>query len=448
MTIGNDLQRAVRGRVLVAGDDGFEQARQPWNLAVEQPVRAVVEAQDAADVAALVGYARRAGLAVSAQPNGHGAGGDVDGVILLRTGRLDGVDVRPEERVARVGAGVKWGEVLAAASPHGLTGLAGSSPVVSVVGYTLGGGLSWFSRRHGFAADSVRAFDLVDAGGDRATVDADSDPELFWALRGGGGDSVLVTGVEFDLHPAPHLYGGRMMWPAERAREVLAAFQEVTAEAPDELTVWFHLLNFPPLPGLPDFLRGKALVTVDATFLGEAGQAQDLLRRFDKIDGLVMDSRGTLPVAELGGICAEPTDPAPVLARAELLTGLDDAVTAALLAGPIDPLLSVQVRHLGGALARPARDGGACGHLAEPYSLYMVGIPSTPEVAAAMGARQNGIADALAPHTSGRRPYTFLSPGDEAATAFPGEVLARLRDVKRARDPHGVFRGNYPVLSR
>ncbi|MFJ2030585.1 FAD-binding oxidoreductase [Streptosporangium sp. NPDC087985] len=446
MTIGNDLRRAVRGQVLVAGDEGFEQARRAWNLAVDQPVRAVVEAEDADDVAALAGYARRAGLTVAAQPSGHGASGDVEGVVLLRTGRLGGVDVRPETRTVRVGAGVKWGEVLAAASPHHLTGLVGSSPALSVVGYTLGGGLSWFGRRHGFAADSVRAFDVVDAEGARTTVNADSDAELFWALRGGGGDFALVTAVEFDLYPAPHLYGGRVIWPAERAPEVLAVFREITAEAPEELTAWFNLLNFPPLPVLPKFLRGLAAVTVDVTYLGQTDEAQTLLRRLDKIDGVIMDTRGPLRPAELGGVCAEPVDPGPDMFRGELLTGLDEAVAAALLSGPIDPLVSVQVRHLGGALARPAAGGGACGHLAEPYLLGMLGVPSGPEVAAAIRERHDAFTGLLAPYAGGRKPYTYLGAEESAAAAFPGDVLARLRDVKRARDPHGVFRSNHPVL--
>ena len=210
----SDLRGAVRGRVLLPGEDGFDQAAKAWNLAVEQPVAAVVEAEDADDVAALVGYARRSGLAVTAQPSGHGASGDVEGVILLRTARLDEVEVRPQERLARVGAGVKWGAVQAAAGAHGLTGLAGSSPVVSVVGYTLGGGLSWFSRKYGWASEGVRAFDIVDADGVQARVTAESDAELFWALRGGGGDFALVTAIEFDLYPAPGLYGGRVLWPA------------------------------------------------------------------------------------------------------------------------------------------------------------------------------------------------------------------------------------------
>ncbi|MFF0576203.1 FAD-binding oxidoreductase [Streptosporangium saharense] len=446
MTIGNDLRRVVRGRVLASGEEGFDRARAAWNLTVDQPVLAVVEARDAADVAALVRHARQAGLTISAQPSGHGATGDVEGVVLLRTGALGGVEVRAGERLARVGAGVRWGEVLSAVSPYGLTGLAGSSPAPSVVGYTLGGGLSWFSRLHGQAANSVRALDVVDAEGEAFRVDAGSDPELFWALRGGGGDFALVTAVEFDLHPAPHLYGGRLMWPVERAGEVLAAFGEVTASAPEELSVWFTLLNFPPLDFLPPHLRGRSLVAIDVTFLGEAAGGRDLLRRFEAIGGIVSDSRGMLPVAALGDICAEPSDPGPVVGHAELLTGLDDAVAETLLSEPIAPLLSLQIRHLGGALARPVPDGGACGHLTEPYSLYTVGIAPGPEAVAALGTRVKEIAGALVPYTSGRKPYTFLGVGESAAAAFPGDVLARLREVKRARDPRGVLRANYPVL--
>ncbi|MGW0072778.1 FAD-binding oxidoreductase [Streptosporangium sandarakinum] len=446
MTFGDDLRCTVRGRVLVAGDEGFEQARKAWNLSVDQRVRAVVEAEDADDVAALAAHAHRVGLSVAAQPSGHGASGDTDGVILLRTRRLGGVEVRPERRTARVGAGVAWGEVLSATSPYGLTGLAGSSPAPNVVGYTLGGGLSWFSRRYGFAADSVRAFEVVDVEGRRGTVTADSDAELFWALRGGGGDFALVTAIEFDLHPAPALYGGRVMWPVERAPEVLAAFREITEDAPEELTVWFQLLNLPPLPELPEFLRGRSVVTVDTTFLGEEGEARALLRRLDKIDGSIMDSRGMLPVAELGGICAEPTAPSYSLARGELLTALDDAVAGALLAEPTAPLAVVQLRHLGGALARPAEGGGACGHLAEPYTLGLIGVVPAPELVPAVADRQEAIVARLARYVSGRKPFTYLGKGERAAAAFPDDALARLRDVKRARDPRGVFRSNHPVL--
>lgn len=434
MTLHNELRSVVRGEVLVAGDEGFEQARRPWNLAVEQPVRAVVEAADADDVAALIRYARLARLTVTTQPSGHGASGNAGELILLRTGRLDELRIDPGTRVARVGAGVKWGRVLAAASPYGLTGLAGSSPAVTVTGYTLGGGLSWFSRKHGFASGSVRAFEVVDAVGARARVTAESDPELFWALSGGGGDFAVVTAIEFALHPAPLLYGGRMLWPAGKAPAVLDAYREITAEAPDELTVWYELLQFP---------GAAPLVAIDATFLGDGGDAETLLRPLDKIPGMISDSRALLPVAELGSITAEPTDPGPGRSRAELLTGLTDEVAAALLERPIDPLLSVQLRHLGGALARPADT--AAGHLDEPFALYMFGIPGQ-DGGAAVGDRQAELADALIPYTTGRKPFTFLAPGERAASAFTPQTLGRLRALKRSLDPRGTFRSNFPVL--
>ncbi|MEV4114123.1 FAD-binding oxidoreductase [Nonomuraea sp. NPDC049695] len=424
----NELRNLMNGRVLLPGDEGFDEARRPWNLAVDQPVRAVVEVADADDVAAAVGFARLHGLAVTAQPSGHGPSGDTEGTILLRTRGLGGVEIG--NGVARVGAGVKWGEVLSAASPLGLTGLAGSSPVVSVVGYTLGGGLSWFSRKYGFASDSVRAFDAVDAEGRQVRVTADRDPELFWALRGGGGDFAVVTAVEFELSPAPFLYGGRIMWPIERAPEVLAAFREVTASAPDELTVWFDLLQIPGGPGF---------VMIDCTYLGRDPGA--LLRPFDLIGGAVSDNRRLLPVAELGSICDEPTDPSPGVSRGELLTGLDDEVAGVLLGEPIDPMISVQIRHLGGALARPADGGGAAGHLDEPYLVYAIGQPTE-----ATAERLGRLGKALVPFSSGRKPYTMLHGGEQAAAAFPRETLARLRDLKRSRDPHGVIRANFPVL--
>ncbi|MEV0612093.1 FAD-binding oxidoreductase [Nonomuraea sp. NPDC050404] len=433
-----DLRGTVEGRVLLPGDDGFEQAAKPWNLAVRQPVAAVVDAGDAADVAAVVRYAAKTGLTVTAQPSGHGAVSDTEGVILLRTRRLGGMKVRREERTARVGAGVRWGEVLAEAGPLGLTGLAGSSPVVSVTGYTLGGGLSWFGRKYGFAADSVRSFDVVRADGETDTVTAGSDPDLFWALRGGGGDFALVTAIEFDLHPAPALYGGRMMWPAHRAREVFEVFREITAEAPEELSVWFGRAQFPQAP---------PMVALDVAYLGEEGEGRALLARLDKIGDVIADKRGPVAVADLGNIAAEPTDPSPGRSRAELLTGLDDAAVETLLETPMEPLVGVQVRHLGGALAAARPDAGPSGPVAEPYLLYLFGLAFNPELSAAVGARQERFVEEFGGLVSGRKPYTMLAGGERAAAAFAEGDLARLRDIKRDRDPHGVLRANFPVLA-
>ncbi|MEV5413075.1 FAD-binding oxidoreductase [Thermopolyspora sp. NPDC052614] len=434
---GNELRGRVSGRVLLPGEDGFDAAVLPWNRAVGQSaVAAVVEAANADDVAAVVRHARGAGLSVSAQPSGHGASGNIEGVILVRTAALDRLEVLPERRLARAGAGVTWGRVQAAAGPYGLTGLAGTSPVVSVTGYTLGGGLSWFSRRYGWGADGVRAFEVVDADGERRRIDAESDPELFWALRGGGGDFAIVTEVEFELYPAADLYGGRVIWPEARAAEVLDAFREITAEAPPELSLWFSRLNIPQTP---------PMVAVDLAHLGTADEARELLARLDKIGGVISDTRGTLSPADLGDITKDPADPAPVKSRTELLARLDDEVAGILLAGPIDPLINVQVRHLGGALAEDRPDRGAAGAVAEPYLLYTLGPALNPELAAAIDDRQRRLVAELGGVVTGRKPYTFLGGGETAEAAFPATALDRLRAIKHARDPRGVIRANFPV---
>ncbi|GAT66864.1 FAD-linked oxidase [Planomonospora sphaerica] len=429
----SDLRTQVRGRVLLPGDGGFDQARRPWNLAVEQSVPAVVEAADAADVAALVRFARTRGLTVSVQPNGHGATGDLDGAILLRTRRLDALEIDPDARRARVGAGLPSGRLQAAAAPYGLTGLPGSSPVVSVTGVALGGGLSWFGRAHGWVADSVTAFDIVDAEGRERRVTAGTDPDLFWAMRGGGGDFAIVTAAELSLHRAPDLYGGRVLWPIEHGEAVLEAYRRITATAPDELTLWLDLLHFP---------GSEPMIAVDATHLGAAAEARALLSPLDRLPRPLADGRRTMTVAELGTITAEPTDPGAGSSRGELLTGLDDAAAKTLLAGPIAPLMSVQLRHLGGAFARPS--DSPHGPLTEPYALYLFGVPADPATAEAVTARQRELSGALP--VSGRKPFTFLCPGETAADAFAPAALDRLRDVKRRHDPHGTFRSNFPVL--
>ncbi|WP_280443163.1 FAD-binding oxidoreductase [Nocardia brasiliensis] len=429
------LRSAVRGRVLLPGDEGFDLARKPWNLTVDQSVRAVVELADAEDATALVRYAKDAGSTLAVQPNGHNPSPAVNGTILVRTKRLNEIRVDPVARTARVGAGVSWGQVQEIASSHGLTGVAGSAPGVGITGYTLGGGLSWFARKFGWAADSVTAFEIIDADGRTRRVTAATEPDLFWALRGGGGDYALVTTIEFGLHPAPALYGGKVLWSADRAPQVMAAFREVTATAPDELTLWWSLLQFdgaPPMVGL------------DVTYLGDEAAGQALLRPFDGIEGKMRDTRRVLPIAELGTITGEPAEPSPIRSQIELLNGLTDADVAGLLGKPMAPVAAVQVRHLGGRLAR-ASDTPA-GAVAAPYYIGLIAPEVTPDMAAANETRMADYLTALGSSRSRRTPLTLLGPGQTAADAFTPDTLARLRDIKRSADPHGVFRSNFPVL--
>ncbi|MFI6316639.1 FAD-binding oxidoreductase [Nonomuraea sp. NPDC050556] len=389
-------RNTIRGRVHLPGEAGFDDT-------VDQRVVAVVEAAGVDDIRALLRFAASAGIPVTTQP-----GGRTGGSILLRTGRLNEIAVDPRTRIARVGAGVRAGEVQAAASRHGLTGTPGSSPAVSVTGYLLGGGLGCFAREYGWAADHVRAFDVVDATGRPARVSADSDPDLFWALRGGGGDFAIVTAAEYALHPEPLLFGGRMTWPAERAAEVVDAFRAITADAPDELTVSVDLL---PL----------RRVAVDATYLGEEATARDLLHPLDRIGDLISDSRTMTPIT------AEP------IARAELLTDLDDVAVKTLLSAPF----RVRIRHLGGALAR--HSDTPHGAVSEQYAVHLSG---------AIRDRQHALIAALGDKVTGRKPFAFLAPGESAAQAFSPDTIDRLRRIKRERDPKGVFRSNFPVLAR
>lgn len=426
------LDTVVRGRVLTGGDAGFEAASRPWNLAVEQSPVAVVEVADAGDVAAVVRWAGGRGLSVAVQPTGHGATGSASGAVLVRTRALDGVEVDPVRRTARVGAGVSWGRVQEAAAVHGLSGLPGSSPGVGVVGYTLGGGLSWFGRRHGWAADAVRAWEVVGADGVRARVSAESDPDLFWALCGGGGDVAVVTGVELELFEAPELYAGAVVWPAERAAQVAAVYEEVLAGAPEELSVWWSLHRFP---------GAEPLVSVQAAFLGSAAAGEKLLAPLASVGGAVRDTLGALPLTGLGSVTGDPVDPTPGVSRAELLTGEVGRWSEALAAEPLDPLFGVQVRGLGGALAGPS--GTPFGPLSEPFYAYAFGAPMGPGGAEAVRGRLDRLFAGVA--VSGRKPLTALTGGEPVGRVFSPAVVERLARIKRERDPHGVVRAAHPV---
>jgi FAD/FMN-containing dehydrogenase len=447
----DELATLLPGQVFDARHPAWAQLSSAWTLQVPQQPRAVVTVTDEEDVVATVQWARRHGLTVAAQPVGHGATTALDGTVLVRTRGLRHISLDPAKRIARVGAGVKWGELLDVTGILGLTGLAGSSPDPSVVGFSLGGGLSWFGRAHGLAAHSIVAIELVDASGDLRRITAASDPDLFWALRGGGGDFGIVTAMEIELYPAPHLYGGRLLWPIEMARPVLTAFREITTTAPETLTLWAHLLRFPPFPEIPEPMRGGAFVSVDVAHLGSAEEAEALLAPLRSLPALHTDSLGTVPLAELGGICAEPVDPMPIIEMSGLLRDFDDVAIDRLLAvagGAESPLLVVQIRHLGGALARATESDGPAGAIDEPYQLFCLGVPVSPEVTAAASASFAAIREGLADHLTGRRAFNFLADSDDPAGALSASALTRLASVKEAVDPEGRFRSNRPVSRR
>jgi hypothetical protein len=446
----SELCALLPGRVAVPGDPGWDEARLGWLLSVDQRPQAVVRVAGVQDVVTAVRFASRHGMSVSAQPVGHAATPAINGTILLRTRDLHEISVDAERRVARVGAGVKWGELLAVTGEHGLTGLAGSSSDPTVVGFSVSGGLSWFGRKHGLAAHSILAIELVDANAQIRRVTAESDPELFWALRGGGGDFGIITAMEVALYDAPHVYGGRLLWPMQMARPVLRAFRDISKTAPDELTMWAHLLRFPPIPEVPEPLRGGSFVSIDFAFLGSAEDAETHLMPLRTIPAQWLDTSDMVPVAALGSICAEPIDPMPAVETSGLLRDFDDAAIDALIAaaGPDSgsPLVLVQVRHLGGALARGTEAQGPSGPVQEPYQLFCLGLPMSPEIAADIELTFASVNAGLSDYLTGRTFFTFLGSDDDPTRAFSPAALTRLQEIKRRRDPRGVVRSNRPLV--
>lgn len=428
-----ELRASVRGRVWLPADAGFDEVRRPWNRAVEQHVSAVVEAADAGDIASLVRFARARNVPVATQPSGHGATGRTTDAILLRTTRLNTIDIDPAAMTARIGAGVRSGDLQRAAAGHGLTALPGSSPVVTVTGAALGGGLSWFGRSFGWMADSILSFEIVAADGTAHEITPGTDPELFWALRGGGGDLAIVTALELRLRQAPSVFGGRQLWPAAHARQVAEAYRSMTETAPAALTLWLELLSFP---------GADPMIAIDSTFLGDEATARRLMRETSLLPTALSDTRAPISVAELGAITAEPTDPGPGLSRAELLTNLDGDALSALLEDPITPLMTAQIRHLGGALAGPS--DSPHGALEEPYAIYMFGVPSTSAKAESIARKQAAVAGVLP--ISGRKPVTFLNPAEHLSDALSPAAIQRLRQLKEERDPNRIIRGNFSVL--
>jgi FAD binding domain len=367
--------------------------------------------------------------------------------MLLRTTRMRQVDVDPAARTARAEAGAVWQDVIAPAAEHGLAALAGTSPNVGVTGYTLGGGLGWLARRYGLAANSVTAAELVTPGGDLVRADAGHEPDLLWAIRGGGGVGVL-TALEMRLYPVGELYAGDLFFPIARAAEALHAWREWTATVPDEVTSLAHLLRLPPLPELPEPLRGRAFAIIEAACLRDAGTGAELTGPLRRL-GPERDTFAMIPASALGQLNMDPPQPVPGEGDGAFLADLPAAAINALVAaaGPDaqTPPDSVEVRHLGGALARPAPGGGAQPSIDASYLLYAAGATPTPGLAGPVRAHVQAVKDALAPWHASYDYYNFEDTPAPAAAVLPPAAVRRLQEIKASYDPGQVIISAHPV---
>jgi FAD/FMN-containing dehydrogenase len=443
------LRRLIGGAVMAPGEDGYDAARLAFNLTVQQHPALIAEPASREEVAAIVRFAAANGLRVAPQRTGHNAGplSSLERSILLKTNRLDRVSVDTANRCARVGAGARWEDVVPVASEHGLAALHGSTPDVSVAGYSLGGGMGWYARKHGLAANSVTAIEVVTADGEIRTASAGEHPDLFWALRGGGGNYGVVTALEFDLFEVAEVYAGTLFFPFERAEEVLKAWLAWTADVPEEITSVGRLLQFPPLETIPEPIRGRSFAVVEAVFLGSEAGGRKLLEPLRAL-GAAMDTFAMVPPVGIADLHMDPREPVPGLTGHSLLGELDErAIDELLLAvgpGSGSALLSVELRHTGGALARAEEGSGATATLPGSFAGFAVGIAADEAMTAKTEADLERFAAAARPYEAGHY-FNFVEERATAESFFAPEVAERLQAVRKTYDPERLLQANHEI---
>jgi hypothetical protein len=439
----SSLDRAITGRVHRPGTPGFDAARAGFDLAALPTPDVAVSVATEADAVAAVRFAAGHDLPVSVRATGHGPVPGIDHGLLVDTRALSAVAVDAARRTATIGAGVTWTRVLAACAPLGLAPLCGSAPDVGAVSYSLGGGLGPLGRRHGWAADHVRRLRMVTAAGELVEVAADTEPELFWAVRGGGGNFGVVTELEVDLVPVDSLHGGGLYLPGEAAADLLAAFGRVTATAPDELSLSVAFLTLPDLDAVPPALRGRFVSHLRVAHLGAPDRAEALIAPLRAVAAPLLDTVRPLPLTGIGSIHADPVAPRPVSCGSAILPRWGGAAIGVLLdnVGADVPHM-LELRHLGGELARPPAVPNAVGHRDARYNVFTSAYPG-PRFSEAAG-RQTELYRRLLPWSGGRSLYNFTARPDgrptDARGAFDEPARSRLRAVKQAWDPRDLFR--------
>jgi FAD/FMN-containing dehydrogenase len=380
------LGESLAGSVELPGDETWEEARQAWNLAADPRPVAVAHPESAEDMAAIVNFAGEHGLRVAFVAGGHNAGPIdwSDAALMIKTDRLRTIEIDATARRARVGAGVLAKPLAEAAGEHGLAFLAGTSPDAGIAGYMLGGGFSWMIRKHGLACNSILALEAVTADGRLVRADAENEPDLFWALRGGSGNFAAVTAMELALYPVPELYAGCLFWPIERAAEVLSVWRDWTDAAPVECHSIGRMLQFPDAPFLPPHLNNRSFVLVEAAHLGSRAEGEALLAPIRELEP-EFDTFDVIPSASLSLVNMDPDFPLPYAGDGALLSDVTPGTIDALVKSFVgSPLLHAEIRHLGGAVALGSPDHGALDRVEDPFIFFTFRLPFDAELHAAV----------------------------------------------------------------
>ena len=440
--LSKDFPDAITG----PNDAEWDAARYCFNVLIDQRPEAVARPESSAQTAEIVRAARELGLLIHAQGSSHNpaAVGSLEGYLLVRFDRMTEVTIDAGAQTARVEAGARWWDVVPRASEVGLSALHGSSPEVNVAGYSLGGGIGWQAREKGFQANSIIAIEAVTAAGEQMRADADNEPDLFWALRGGSGNFALVTALEFRLYPVEGFYAGNLFYPFERGAEILHAWREWTRSAPEEATTTARLLQFPPLEEVPEIVRGKSFAVVNGAFLGSEDDGVELFKPFRDLEP-EMDGVGMVPPAALSEMHMDPVDPMPYLTTHSMVDDLTEAaIDDAAEIAEAAPVPILEFRHVGGALSRSAEGSGAIASLPGEYMTFGVTPVFDPSAVPQTEAGLSRLDEAFAANDVGRY-LNFTEVEADVAAMFPPETLARLREVKAAYDPDNAIRGNHAV---
>jgi FAD/FMN-containing dehydrogenase len=451
----NALDSRIDGRLVLAGDDGWEDAVLVWNGMVAKLPALVVQPASARDVATAVGFARDHGLSLSIKGGGHNIAGTsiAEGGLTLDMSRMCDVTVDPDARLAHVGPGCLLKDVDRATQEHGLATVLGFVSEVGVAGLTLGGGLGYLARRFGWTVDNLEEVEIVTADGEIRVANRDRSADLFWAIRGAGANLGVVTRFTFRLHEVgPIVYGGLIAWPFERAEEILRAYRTITSEAPRELAVWMILLHAPPLPFVPEEWHGRKSCAMVVCYSGDLDKTEAVLAPIRALGDPVVEVLQPWPYVQQQSFLddGEPKGPHYDMKTeyvAELSEGLLAAVRDVFAECPI-PDGQVGFLHLGGALNERDGDDGAVGNRDARFAMGVIGMwePDDPNADAFGQWIRDGWAR-VRPFSTGRTYVNFQTAdeGEERIRATYGANFDRLAEIKKAWDPDNLFRANRNV---
>jgi FAD binding domain/Berberine and berberine like len=450
------LRAALKGKVVTPGDPDYDTARAVYNAMIDKRPAAIVQCADAGDVPLGIAFARENGLAAAIRGGRHNGGGfgTCDGGVVIDLSGLRAIHVDPAARAVRVEGGATWSEVDKATHAHGLAVPTGVVSTTGVGGLTLGGGHGYLTRKYGLTIDNLVGADLVLADGRRVTANASEHPDLFWAIRGGGGNFGVVTAFHFKAHPVHTVIGGPMLWPLGAAPEVMRFYLEEMANAPDDVYGFFATMTVPPAPPFPEHLHLHKGCAIVWCFTGGADQAARTLERFRRFKAPAADFVGPIPMPSLNGMFDALYPPGlQWYWKGDFFEQLDPAAIALHLKYSEQLPTMHSAMHLypvDGAASRVGENDTAWGHRRAKFSQVIVGVDPAPANAGRIREWARDYWMALHPHSSGAAYVNFMmaDEGDERVRATYGSNYARLAQVKEKYDPGNFFRVNQNIAVR